>query len=107
MNILHDSLFDGEGRETAFDLFKWAPHEECETEAYWRVATCYLREIGTEQNRTKAKYYAKKSIENNSIDGIFWYGCAQENEKDAVKFYQIASQHNHLAGNYFLGWENW
>jgi hypothetical protein len=106
MAILKEHRSDQNKLKEAFILFKEASDETKEPEACWRTAACYFKGIGVKQDLNLALEYSKISMEQGSIDGIFWHGrihYCKDKYQDAYLYIHKAAKTGHLASIYFEG----
>jgi serine/threonine protein kinase len=71
MNLLRNHLFDKKIEKQVFSSLKKVADDHNDAEALWRVSACFLRGIGTQKDKKMAQIYAKKSMEQDSVDGIY------------------------------------
>jgi serine/threonine protein kinase len=105
MELLRKQLWDENAQKAAFFLFKIAADDGNCPQASWRVAACYLQEIGIEQNFEQARKYSQIAFQANLPDGIFWYALCRLtpfNETESFEFFQQGAEQNHLASKYYV-----
>lgn len=73
MEILIKYRKDKKKLEKSFQLFYQCANQFQDPEAFWRLSACYLKSIGTTEDKDKSFEYAIKAKECGSIEGTFWY----------------------------------